>query len=141
MLDKPKNITAVKKPTVEFNHLIILAKEKKKTANFITRLLNLPEAIPADGAVPDFFLCIQFDNDVMILITEFKDHPIGHYAFKVDNAHFEAIVEKMKTDKQDFWAGPRMQRPYEYYEQEGNRGFYVIDPSGHGLEVLTRVDR
>jgi hypothetical protein len=140
MKDKSENGAPVKKRTVEFNHLIVLAKEKKKTADFITRLLDLPDAIPADGAVPDLFLCIHFDNDVVILITEFKEHPIGHYAFKVTNEHFDRIVEKVKIDKQEFWADPRMQRPFECYVQEGNKGFYIIDPSGHGLEVLTKSD-
>src|SRR5690554_495175 len=116
MADKTKNLIQKTSRTVEFNHLIILAKEKKKTADFITRLLDLPEAIPADGAVPDFFLCIQFDNDVTILVTEFKEHPIGHYAFKVTNDHFDRILEKLKNEELKFWADPRMQRPFEYYE-------------------------
>ncbi|MEX1020126.1 MAG: hypothetical protein WDZ49_10730 [Litorilinea sp.] len=124
---------------VEFNHMIILAKEKKKTADFITQLLDLPDAVPADGAVPNFFLCIQFDNDVMVLIVEFKEHPIGHYAFKVIPEHFERIVEKLKNGQVDFWADPRMQRPFECYEEGGKKGFYVIDPSGHGLEVLMLI--
>lgn len=140
MTNRSENVIQKKNQTVEFNHLIILAREKKKTADFITGLLDLPEAIPADGAVPDFFLCIQFDNDVTILVTEFKEHPIGHYAFKVTNDHFDRIVEKLKNEELNFWADPRMQRPFECYEQEGNKGFYVIDPSGHGLEVLTKID-
>jgi len=126
-------------PRVEFNHLIVLAKEKQKTADFLTQLLDLPDAIPADGPIPNFFLCIQFNNDVMMLIVEAKEHPIGHYAFKVTNEHFEKIGNKLKKEKKDFWADPRMQRPFEYYELEGNKGLYVIDPSGHGIEVLTKI--
>ena len=137
MTDKSETVN---ERTIEFNHLIILAKEKKKTADFITRLLDLPEAIPADSAVPNFFLCIQFDNDVLILITELKEHSVGHYAFKVTNDHFDKIIEKLKIKKQDFWADPRMQRPLECYEEQGNKGFYIVEPSGHGLEVLTSID-
>lgn len=139
MTEKAKNIKQQNTPKVELNHLIILAKEKQKTADFITNLLDLPNAIPADGPVPNFFLCVQFGNDVMILIMETKDHPIGHYAFKVTNEHFEKIVNKLKIEKRDFWADPRMQRPFECYIEEGNKGLYVIDPSGHGLEVLTNI--
>lgn len=140
MTSEAKNVIQDKNQPVELNHLIILAKEKRKTADFITRLLDLPEATPADGAVPDFFLCIPFDNNVTTLITEFKEHPIGHYAFKVTNDHFNRIVEKIKNEKLDFWADPRMQRPFECYEHEGNKGLYVVDPSGYGLEVLTKID-
>ncbi len=133
-------MTDKQKQKVEFNHLIILAKEKQKTADFITQLLDLPKAIPAHGATPDFFLCLSFDNDVMVLVTEVKEHPIGHYAFKVSPKHFDSIVERLKTNQQDFWVDTRMQRPCEWYEQDSKRGFYVIDPSGHGLEVLTSIE-
>ena len=138
-----EKITGLKieaKEKVEFNHLIILAKEKKNTADFITWLLDLPSAVSADGAVPDFFLCIPFDNEVMILVAEYKDHPIGHCAFKVTGSHFKRILAKLKSSNRDFWADPKRQRPFEYYELEGNRGLYVIDPSGHALEVLTKID-
>ena len=139
MIDKAENLKPQDSPEVELNHLIILAREKQRTADFITHLLDLPDAIPADGPVPDFFLCIQFANDVMVLIIEVKEHPIGHYAFKVANDHFERIVNQLKNEKREFWADPRMQRPFECYEEEGHKGLYVIDPSGHGLEVLTKL--
>lgn len=139
MVDKTNSFKQKNIPKVELNHLIILAKEKQKTADFITNLLDLPNAIPADGPIPNFFLCIQFANDVMILIVEVTEHPVGHYAFKVTNDHFERIKNKLKNEKRDFWAAPRMQRPFECYEDEGNKGLYVIDPSGHGLEVLTQL--
>ncbi|WP_192348747.1 VOC family protein [Algoriphagus sp. Y33] len=129
MTEIKQNLENQKNGAIELCHLIILAKDKIKTADFITTLLDLPRAIPADGPVPYFFRCIEFGNDVTILITEFKEHPIGYYAFKVTSDHFEKIVEKMKKEKMDFWADPRMQRPFEIYEQDGNKGFYVIDPS------------
>ena len=124
MLDKPGNLNQQHSPKVELNHLIILAKEKQRTADFITNLLDLPNAVSGDGSVPNFFLCIQFANDIMILIAETKEHSIGHYAFKVTNEHFERIVNKLKIEKTDFWADPRMQRPFECYEEEGNKGKY-----------------
>jgi hypothetical protein len=123
---------------VEFNHLIILSKEKQKTADFITELLDLPDAVPADGHVPGFFLCITFGNDVTVLIAEAEQHSIGHYAFKVDNSHFEEILAKLNKSKQRYWADVRTQRPFECYEESEKKGFYIIDPSGHGLEVLTQ---
>jgi extradiol dioxygenase family protein len=126
--------------SVEFNHLIILAKEKQKTADFLTNLLNLPDASPADGPVPGFFLCIEFKNDVTLLIVEAKEHSIGHYAFKVPGEDFVQIVQRLKNWNIDYWADPRMQRQSEWYEENGNRGLYVIDPSGHGIEILTSIN-
>lgn len=128
-------------PTVELNHLIILAKEKQKTADFLTRLFGLPDATPADGPVPDFFLCIRLNNNVTILIAEAKEHHIGHYAFKVTPPDFDKIVNRLKQWDVNYWADPRMQRPSEYYQQDGNKGLYFMDPSGHGMEVLTPLEQ
>jgi extradiol dioxygenase family protein len=111
-----------------------------KTAHFLTQLLNLPDAIPADGPVPNFFLCIRFKNDITILIAEAKEHNAGHYAFKVSDEDFEQIIQRLKDWNIDYWADPRLQRKSESYIQNGNKGLYVIDPSGHGIEILTQID-
>ena len=129
-----------KQTNVEFNHHILLAKDKQKTAEFLTRLLDLPEATPADGAVPGFFLCIHFKNDVTLLIAEVKEHPMGHYAFKVPQEDFERVLQRLREWNIDYWADPRRQRPSECYEENGNRGLYFIDPSGHGMEILTQLN-
>ncbi|WP_139215804.1 VOC family protein [Parapedobacter composti] len=122
---------------VALNHLVILAKDKRKTADFITELLDLDDATAADGPVPGFFCCIRFDNDVTVLIAESKEHPAGHYAFKVTGEHFETLLNKLKRETRDFWADPRMEKPFECYEEDGKKGLYVVCPSGHGLEILT----
>lgn len=124
---------------VEFNHHIMLAKEKQKTSDLLTRLLGLPDAEPADGAVPGFFLCIQFKNDVTLLIAEAKEHPIGHYDFKVPQDDFEQVVQRLKDGNIAYWADPGMQRPGACYVENGHKGLYFIDPSGHGMEVLTSI--
>jgi len=134
-MNKPKELTSV-----ELNHLIILAKDKQKTAGFLTQLLDLPDATPADGPIPDFFLCISFKNNVTILIAEATEHPIGHYAFKVSQEAFAQIVQRLKNRNIVYWADPRMQRKSECYLQDGKKGLYVIDPSGHGIEILTELD-
>jgi catechol 2,3-dioxygenase-like lactoylglutathione lyase family enzyme len=126
--------------SVELNHLIILAKDKQKTADFLTQLLNLPNAKPADGPLPNFFLSIQFKNDITILIAEAKEYNMGHYAFKVSHEDFEQIIQRLKDWNINYWADPRMQRKSECYLQNGNKGLYVIDPSGHGIEILTQLD-
>lgn len=124
---------------VEFNHHILLAKEKQKTAELLTKLFGLPDAIPADGPVADFFLCITFKNQVTLLIAEVKEHHVGHYAFKVAPADFEQVVQRLKDWNITYWADPRRQRPLECYVENGNKGLYFIDPSGHGMEVLTSL--
>lgn len=125
---------------VEFNHHILLAKEKQKTADFLTNILGLPDAVPGDEPYPGFFLCIFFKNDVTLLIAEAKEHNIGHYAFKVLPKEFEQVLQRVKDLKIKYWADPRMQKADDcYLEENGNKGFYFIDPSGHGMEILTNL--
>lgn len=125
---------------VEFNHHIVLSKDKQQTADFLTGILDLPDAVPADGREPDFFLCIDFKNGVTLLITEVEEHNIGHYAFKVSPKDFNLIVRRLQERKIEYWADPRGQRPSECYEENGKRGVYFIEPSGHALEVLTIIE-
>jgi catechol 2,3-dioxygenase-like lactoylglutathione lyase family enzyme len=124
---------------VELNHLILLAKEKQQTAHFLTYLLGLPDATPTDGPVPGFFLCIELSNAITLLIAQANEHPIGHYAFKVSADDFKQVIQRLTESRIDYWAEPRMQRLRECYEENGNRGVYVIDPSGHGIEILTSI--
>lgn len=77
---------------VEFNHHILLARDKQKTADFLTTLLGLPDAELADDSASGFFLCITFKNDVTLLIAETKEHTIDHYAFKVQIEEFESRI-------------------------------------------------
>jgi len=80
---------------VELNHLILLAKKKQKTAHFLTYLLDLPDAIPAEGPVAGFFLCIELKNEITILIAQANQHPIGHYAFKVPEGDFKQVIQRL----------------------------------------------
>jgi hypothetical protein len=124
---------------VEFNHHILLAREKKKTAELLTFLFDLPDPIPADGPMPEFFLCINFKNNVTLLVAEAKEHSIAHYAFKVPQEDFDQVITKLEDLNIKYWADPRMEKPSEIYMENGNRGLYFIDPSGHGMEILSEI--
>ncbi|MCW2559904.1 MAG: Glyoxalase/bleomycin resistance protein/dioxygenase, partial [Mycobacterium sp.] len=39
---------------------------------------------------------------------------------------------------QQHWADPRGARPGEINDNDGGRGVYFQDPSGHYLEIITR---
>ena len=61
-----------------------------------------------------------------------------HYAFLVSEEDFDAIYGKIKSRGLQHWADPRQQRPGEINHNDGGRGVYFPDPSGHGMEILTR---
>ena len=122
--------------TVRLNHTIVPAKDKKVSATFMAEILGLPEPVPFGP-----FLVVQADNDVSL---DFIDHPGDtpipsmHYAFLVSEAEFDQIFGRIRERNLSYWADPRAQRPGEINHNDGGRGVYFRDPSGHFLEILTR---
>ena len=64
-------------------------------------------------------------------------HP-QHYAFLVSEHEFNAIYGRIRERGQEHWADPRGTRPGEINHNDGGRGVYFQDPSGHYLEIITR---
>ncbi|HEY1013933.1 MAG TPA: VOC family protein [Herpetosiphonaceae bacterium] len=121
---------------IQFDHHLVFARDKHESAQFLTKLLGLPEPIPSG-----MFVSVRFDNAVTIHFVEPQiDFPIQHYAFLVDDDSFDAIFARIQADGMQFWADPRCQLPGEINHNNGGRGCYFLDPSGHGLEILTRPE-
>jgi catechol 2,3-dioxygenase-like lactoylglutathione lyase family enzyme len=122
------------KVAIQFNHLLIFAHSKDQSAHFLTRLFGLPDPKPAG-----FFLAVDMANDVTLHYGEPGVEFLSqHYAFLVSDDEFDAIFVRMQEDGMDYWADPRQQRPGEINTNHGGRGVYFLDPSGHGLEIITR---
>ncbi|MGV0801771.1 VOC family protein, partial [Mycolicibacterium elephantis] len=61
-----------------------------------------------------------------------------HYAFLVSEDEFTEIYGRIQQRGMEHWADPRQTRPGEINRNDGGRGVYFLDPSGHYLEILTR---
>ncbi|HEY0738245.1 MAG TPA: VOC family protein [Herpetosiphonaceae bacterium] len=120
--------------SIQFNHLLIFARDKHESAHFLTSLLGLPDPKPAG-----FFLAVELENAVTLHYGEpGVDFLSQHYAFLVSDDVFDAAFARMRERGMDYWADPRLQLPGEINTNHGGRGVYVLDPSGHGLELITR---
>lgn len=121
--------------TVELNHTIIHAKDKRESAAFLAGLMGLSAPEPFGP-----FLVVRTANGVSL---DFIDDPGGeiisrHFAFLVSEAEFDAIFGRIKERGLDHWADPFRERPGEINRHDGGRGVYFCDPSGHLLEIITR---
>jgi len=120
--------------SVQFNHVLIFAKDKHESAHFLTDLLGLSDPTPAG-----FFLAVDLDNAVTLHFGEPGVEFISqHYAFLVSDDDFDAIFARMNERGMTYWADPRQKLVGEINTNHGGRGVYFMDPSGHGLEVITR---
>lgn len=120
---------------VELNHTIVASRDNTLSAQFLVRILGLADPEPFGH-----FLSVKLNNGVT-LDYDTRPHVVGqHYAFLVDDASFDAILERVQAEAVTFYADPGHTRAGEINHRHGGRGFYFADPDGHNLEVLTRPD-
>jgi catechol 2,3-dioxygenase-like lactoylglutathione lyase family enzyme len=119
---------------VQLNHTIVAARDKNESAAFLSEILGLPAPV-AFGP----FLVVQADNGVSL---DFADdggevRP-QHYAFLISEDEFDQIYARVRQRKLTIWPHPWKGDEGQINHNDGGRGFYFEDPSGHFLEVLTR---
>lgn len=121
--------------TIAFNHTIIAARNRHKSASFLTNLFGLPEAT-AWGP----FAIVPLADGVFIQFAEpdVAEIQMQHYAFLVDDESFDAIYERIRDGGIEHWADPRQTLPGQINTDHGGRGVYFLNPAGHGIEIMTR---
>ncbi len=117
------------------NHTIVWVRDREESARFLVELLDLPE--PTEYGP---FLVVQVDNDVSLdyAVTEAGEIHPQHYAFLVTEPEFDAVLGRIRERGLTHWADPGRRRAGEINTNDGGRGVYWEDPSGHFLEIITR---
>ncbi len=119
---------------INFDHTILAAHDSHASAAFLAEVLGLPEPRrwgPFDMVVADNGAKLDY-------MEQSGDVTPQHYAFLVDEADFDAIFQRIRERRLDYWADPAQGREGEINHRDGGRGVYFEDPNGHLLEVLTR---
>ncbi|MCH7230836.1 VOC family protein [Glycomyces sp. L485] len=119
--------------TVELNHTIVLAEDKQDSAEFLADMLGLAttrlgpfvQVTTANGVGLDFANALRDDIKPQ------------HYAFLVAEEEFDAAFAKIQARGLTYWADPGHDREGEINRNDGGRGVYFLDPSGHNLELIT----
>ena len=120
--------------SVELNHTIVHVRDREASAAFMSEVFGLQPAKPFGP-----FLVVQVSNGVSLDYMAAPE-PIApqHYAFLVSEAEFDAIFGRVQARGLSYWADPHCTRPGEINHNDGGRGVYFPDPSGHFLEIITR---
>ena len=120
---------------VQLNHTIVPARDRDASAAFLSEVLGVeppttwgPFAIVevANGVSLDF---IQAGPD--------DDFPSLHYAFLVSEPEFDEIFGRIQERGLDYFADPHGHDKGQISHNDGGRGVYWADPSGHWLEIIT----
>ena len=120
--------------TARFNHTIIASTDPAEMAEFYRDLLEADEA-PSWGP----FVNLQIADGVLLqFAAPPMDFPPQHDAYLLEDAHFDRTYSQINDRGLEHWADPQRARPGEINNEHGGRGVYLLDPSGHYLELITR---
>ena len=120
--------------TAHFNHTIIASSNPAEMARFYRELLEAEET-PSWGP----FVNVQIADRVLLQFgTPPIDFPPQHCAYLLDDAHFDRAYTQITVSGRGHWADPQRTRAGEINHEHGGRGVYLLDPSGHYLELITQ---
>ncbi len=120
--------------SVELNHTIVAARDRRVSAEFLSDVLGLEAPAPFGP-----FMVVELANGVNLdFATADGEITPQHYAFLVSEADFDEIFGRIRDRELPYWADPHGRRPGEINHNDGGRGVYFPDPNGHILEIITR---
>jgi catechol 2,3-dioxygenase-like lactoylglutathione lyase family enzyme len=121
---------------IVLDHTIVPAKDKVTSAQFFAEIFGLTIKLGQSH-----FAQVQVNES---LTFDFADKTRfdrkaqrHHYAFRVSDAEFEAILRRVKAKGLLYGSGPYNHADGQVYTRRGERGFYFEDSNGHLLEVMT----
>jgi extradiol dioxygenase family protein len=119
--------------TVQFNHTIVHSHDKRASAEFLAEILGL-EAPTEYGP----FVAVRLGNGVTLdFADEFGTPHTQHYAFLLTEEEFDQVLARLTERGITYWADPFHRLKGQVNTDDGGRGLYWKDPSGHDLEVIT----
>ncbi len=120
--------------SIELNHTIVHARDRDASASFLAGILGL--RVEREWGP---FRPLRLGNGVELEFVQ-DEGPIQsqHYAFLVGEDDFDAIWDRLKDQGRQWWADPHKRHPGEINHEDGGRGLYWLEPSGHLLELITR---
>ncbi|MGE9695639.1 MULTISPECIES: VOC family protein [unclassified Streptomyces] len=120
--------------SVALNHTIVHSRDNRESAEFFAGLLGLE--ITAEWGP---FVAVALSNGVTLDFAAIPADRITpqHYAFLVSDEEFTAAYERITRRGITHYADPHKRRPGTINHNDGGRGVYFMDPSGHAMELIT----
>jgi catechol 2,3-dioxygenase-like lactoylglutathione lyase family enzyme len=118
---------------VQLNHTIVHARNARESAAFFCELFGLPPPRPFGH-----FLAVGLAHGLTLdFMTTSREFTPQHYAFLVSEAEFDQIYARILERGIEHYPEPNRDVVNAINHNDGGRGVYWSDPSGHFLEILT----
>ena len=120
------------------DHLLIPARDRRAAAARLAAVLGVPWS--AQAAVGPFS-AVYVSDDLTVDFDEVApgaDVPLQHYAFRVDDAGFDALLARLEALGVAWRSTPSGPDDFQINGHGGGRIVYWREPDGHAWEALTR---
>lgn len=120
--------------TVHLDHLIVHSRSRSSSAKLLADLLGVPWAEAGVGPFSPVYV-----NDGLTLDFDQSDEPfpVSHYAFRVEQAEFDAILGRIRAAGIGYRSTPHGPVDMQVNTQHGGSIVYWGEPDGHVWEILT----
>lgn len=120
--------------TVQLDHTLIPARDRKAAAELLATLLGVPWAESGVGPFSPVYV-----NEGLTLDFDQADgaFPVLHYCFCVSETEFNGIVVRLKTAGIEYRSTPHGAVDMQVNAEHGGRIVYWSEPDGHVWEALT----
>lgn len=119
---------------IYLDHVIVPSRDQIAAAKMLAELLNVPWATSAIGPFSPVYLN---DGTTLDFQTTSEAFPIYHFCFRVDEAEFDAIFNRMQLAGIPYRSSPQGPMDMQVSHAFGGRNVYWNEPDGHYWEMLT----
>jgi hypothetical protein len=120
---------------IELDHQIVPARDRVAAARRLAEVLGVPWA--AQGAAGPFSAVYVSESLTLDFDTHEGELPLLHYAFRVGDVVFDAIVSRLQALGIAYRSTPHGPVDRQINTQHGGRIVYWDEPDGHAWEALT----
>jgi catechol 2,3-dioxygenase-like lactoylglutathione lyase family enzyme len=117
--------------TIQLDHLIVPSHNRVDGAKALAELLDVPWA-PSQGNFTPVYL-----NDSVTLDFADEQFERHHYAFRVSDEAFDAILGRIEARGIPYRDHPRGENNRQINRRLGGKNLYWEDADGHLWEILT----
>lgn len=119
---------------IHLDHLIVPSRNRVASARRVAELLGVPWSESGVGPFSPVYV-----NDGLTLDFDEADgsFQVGHYAFRVGPADFNAILGRIKAAGIAYRSTPHGPTDMRINTQHGGNIVYWGEPDGHVWEILT----
>lgn len=120
--------------TIQLDHLMVPARDRIASARLMAELLGVPWSETGIGPFAPVFV-----NEGFTLDFDTWDEPLPriHYCFRVEQAEFDAILERIKAARIPFRSAVHGPVDSQVDTAHGGSIVYWNEPDGHQWEMLT----